>query len=949
MSDNLYLFANNNGGQAEENGSYRLYDMKIEGDSEGVDSGVNYVDYLIGDGASWIDTRLAVATGYRVSVKVRCLDSMYDYYTDDKKENNYNCLYGSANPVAFGYDSKHGTTVALYNNGICIRDNNTGGWAGAYTSQLIVKNKDDIVDRKLVNVTNTDSMYIFANNIGNTQVRDICKNRVYIGEFKIWNTQNTLLIHLRPCLDTKGVPCMYDEVSKKYFYNKGTGTFKYKKTIRDFQPVLDSNNMPCLLDKINNKFYYNKSGDVFKTKEKPKYKKLKYIIGDGDNYIDLDKRTVDSNVKFEFKFQIPAEEMNSTIFRLYHSTVVGYAYRNGGLQYLYYPGKTPYEVQKMKAVDNPLTVITTSTKNIIGGNVVSYTTTENFSYTENLYLFNKFTTSKEYKDKVKLYYFKMYKKDVAILDLIPVLDQNNIPCMYDKVSDKFFYNKGTGTFDYEIEELENLEVNYVEYLEGDGNSWIDTEMVCATDYNIEVKFKKKEPNTSGWIMVYGVGAEPQIGYDNVGGYGLGFSANSSMKNTLRVKDNGKSLFDPYYTVGFTNWFNKECTHSYRLINATNKYPLYLFANDYCRIESSRATQNIADSSLQIFYLRITDASGNLVRDLRPCLNKDKKPCMYDRVSKKYFPNKGTGTFGYGDRVDYRETEYIESNGTQYIDTGVVPNSNTDIDMTSRLSAVPYYYAGYKCQVNTPAQQVSMVFELDFKYANDRGGKGNILGGNTFYVLGDGTYSLDSTTSTGVSASTTKYDKIKLVFNLESKKLIVYVNDVKIGEREYTSPSNRLSVGGSASDFCSFYTHYVNAYKLADMTPLFLLRPHLGKYTFDSFEYTIPKLKNILNGTEYQTSFGDALDIKYMNYGYDSNYIHNKLKLINLSAVYNPSAPDKAKSQYDKTVYEFNGVNTAVKPNLVASTGATLTMGTQNLEQLNDDDIETATNNGWSLV
>ena len=34
MSDNLYLFANNNGKQAENNGSYRLYSMKIEGDNE---------------------------------------------------------------------------------------------------------------------------------------------------------------------------------------------------------------------------------------------------------------------------------------------------------------------------------------------------------------------------------------------------------------------------------------------------------------------------------------------------------------------------------------------------------------------------------------------------------------------------------------------------------------------------------------------------------------------------------------------------------------------------------------------------------------------------------------------------------------------------------------------------------------------------------------------------
>lgn len=290
MSDNLYLFANNNGTQAENFGSYRLYDMKIEGDSEGVNSGVNYVDYLIGDGASWINTKLVLATGYRVSVKFRCLKSTYDYYKDGENQNRYNCIYGSANPVAFGYDNSHGTTVALNNNEICIRDNGSAGWTTPYAYQSIVKDKDDIVDRKLVNVTNPNSVYLFGNNAGMPKALDICKDGVMISEFKVWNTQDILLIHLRPCLDTQGVPCMYDEVSKRYFYNRGTGTFKYKKALRDFQPVLDSNNIPCLLDKINNKFYYNKGTGSFTYggNQTPKdgYTEVEYIESTGTQYID---------------------------------------------------------------------------------------------------------------------------------------------------------------------------------------------------------------------------------------------------------------------------------------------------------------------------------------------------------------------------------------------------------------------------------------------------------------------------------------------------------------------------------------------------------------------------------------------------------------------------------------------------------------------------------------
>ena len=36
------------------------------------------------------------------------------------------------------------------------------------------------------------------------------------------------------------------------------------------------------------------------------------------------------------------------------------------------------------------------------------------------------------------------------LNLIPCLNAHNVPCMYDTVSGKSYYNKGTGTFGYEL-------------------------------------------------------------------------------------------------------------------------------------------------------------------------------------------------------------------------------------------------------------------------------------------------------------------------------------------------------------------------------------------------------------------------------------------------------------------------------------------------------------------
>lgn len=748
MSDNLYLFADNNGGQAENNGSYRLYDMKIEGDSEGVSSEIDYVNYLQSDGNSWIDTEVPIITGYRVEVEIMKLKNVGSTYIP---------ICGVGTPIYCSYGKDYADFgIGLIYSRLALKDENKEYYETQTEIRLNVKTT---IKYTAKNVVSKHSLPLFTHGVtitGNFYTDSNLSDYARIYSFRIFDENNRLIQDLRPCLDTKGAPCMYDEVSKRYLPNKGTGTFKYKKLLRDFQPVLDSNNMPCLLDKINNKFYYNKSGEVFKTKEKFKYKKLKYLIGDGDNYIDLGQRTVDSNTKFEFKFQIPTEEMNSTIFRLYHTEHGAYSYKNGGLQYLYLPGKANYEVQDIKAVDNPLTVITTSTKNIIGDNVVNYTTTENFTNTENLYLFNTLTTNNAYKDKVKLYYFKMYNGEVLTLDLIPVVDQNNVPCMYDKVSDQFFYNQGTEQFGYEVEELEVQDKNYT------------------------------------------------------------------------------------------------------------------------------------------------------------------------------------------------EIEYIESNGTQYIDTGIVPNSNTDIDMICRLSAMPYYFSGWKTLVGIIRLTESFIVELDLKYSGEQVGLGDIVP-DYLYVLSDGCYSLNGTDTTNIKVSTNKYDKVKIIANIEETKEYVYINNKLIGEKAISKLSE-ISFGGSYNNYSGCYTHYIDIYKLSDMSLLFSLKPVMHDYYRSEVDYTykVPMLYNEINSQYYNSKYGDNWNKLNVNYGYDDdNYIYNKLKILNKYSIQGNDS--SGINIYDKTVYEYNGVDTTIQPNLVASSGATLTLGSINLEKLNDDDIEIATNNGWSLT
>jgi hypothetical protein len=50
--------------------------------------------------------------------------------------------------------------------------------------------------------------------------------------------------------------------------------------------------------------------------------------------------------------------------------------------------------------------------------------------------------------KYNLHYCKLWDNGNLVRDFIPILDWDDNPCMYDKVSGELFYNKGTGDFSY---------------------------------------------------------------------------------------------------------------------------------------------------------------------------------------------------------------------------------------------------------------------------------------------------------------------------------------------------------------------------------------------------------------------------------------------------------------------------------------------------------------------
>lgn len=100
------------------------------------------------------------------------------------------------------------------------------------------------------------------------------------------------------------------------------------------------------------------------------------------------------------------------------------------------------------------------------------------------------------------------------------------------------------------------------------------------------------------------------------------------------------------------------------------------------------------SQIRVYDFQITQDS-KVVRDLVPCYRKsDRTVGMYDKINGVFYTNSGTGNFIPGPTStfvnEYQEVDYIESTGTQWIDTNYTMSANSfwatiDVNYTNPTS------------------------------------------------------------------------------------------------------------------------------------------------------------------------------------------------------------------------------------------------------------------------
>lgn len=238
-----------------------------------------------------------------------------------------------------------------------------------------------------------------------------------------------------------------------------------------------------------------------------------------------------------------------------------------------------------------------------------------------------------------LYACKMWDSGTLIRDFIPVLDNNMVACLYDKVNGNLYYNKGTGDF------TAGRQIHLVNYLQSDGTQYIDTKYIVTslgTRMIIDACFTDLSPS------------EQEMGrtWSNDGGFAIGYAKNASTTKFLcqaghtliyaGTLDTDRHTFDLEIDANSLATFKVDNdTASDTVTFADNGATLLLFARHGT---SGTLIQN--KNSAKLYSAKIL-FGGNVVKNYVPAIDENNVGFLFETLTHSAYSNAGSGNFLYG--------------------------------------------------------------------------------------------------------------------------------------------------------------------------------------------------------------------------------------------------------------------------------------------------------------
>lgn len=428
----METFINDAYNAAEENGATmptqkNLQNLKPTIESiEGGGSGPTFIDYIESTGTQYIDTGVLPNSNMKVEIDFQIIGhtvveaewqpiwgfSLYNstnqinlagYYNVNDKT-RVNILYGSNNiqgnlssPVTNRTKLTYEKT-GLYENGNQV----ISGLTESTFKETVARRSIIIFGLRTDDVT-------YPQNYTPLNRPQLMK----LYSFKVYEN-DSLIRNFKPCIDPNGVYCLYELVEGKYYYNQGTGEFRGDGWMPTQLEYIESTGIQY----IDTGFIPNQDTTVEMRVNIPEVVDQKWLFGSNNS---------------------GTEGFSLFIFNPSHTYIL-FRYGTDGGDY------SDPELQNIVGLD--ITIKADKNTLYYDNRVIESLEEQTFNCNNPLFLLavNRYGSVDERMYSCKLYGTKIYDNGTLIRDYIPALDENNVAALWDKVSQAFFYNQGTGSF-----------------------------------------------------------------------------------------------------------------------------------------------------------------------------------------------------------------------------------------------------------------------------------------------------------------------------------------------------------------------------------------------------------------------------------------------------------------------------------------------------------------------
>lgn len=453
------------------------------------------------------------------------------------------------------------------------------------------------------------------------------------------------------------------------------------------------------------KLIYN-NDVVWEKKRLPvEYQEVEYIESTGTQYIDTgiaSTRYITASLDMQF-----TEYSSSSMIIIAWSTGAGRWFGKGGLNTYSGGNDAVSDVDALLRKEIEVFFTPSTTGFTIDGVTYSKAVTSSKSTGYTMFAGRNVNTGVAFYASAKLYKATIQENGVTIRDFIPCYRKiDKKPGLYDAFNDVFYTNDGTGEFNVGTDII-TIPTDYqkVEYIESTGTQYINTDVLVSTNNKIIMDLQFTDATyqqINGGYYIYRPSSTSYTVRNDIGvaSTGMFFMGASTTSITTDVTaDTNRHTFMVDATTG--EWSIDDVSGSVPPATHSDYEVTLLIGARRGRNVSGRILAPATYCEEKIYNVKIY-TSGNLVRDFIPCYRKiDNVLGLYDIVNDVFYTNAGSGEFTAGAEInalptEYQRVEYIESSGTQYIQTSVTPNDNFRMNLkTYTTCGDSYYCAGVR--------------------------------------------------------------------------------------------------------------------------------------------------------------------------------------------------------------------------------------------------------------